>query len=217
MRDGRLIAEGGDEMMSRCLLYCALALAATTSASASPIWHPPHVATGSHTVWWDGASWDGPGQGVGALLGPMEWWGESGGPASVLLLAGTYSVDVLYEITALPHDNALLALPGGVMVPASAGPGWQTTVTAQTDWTPAYVDPMRGISWTGLAQPDQFVLFRSNAAYYLGIEDLAGTYGQDTDRDYNDLVVRLERVPEPVPVVLLLIGMMCWARLVVQQ
>jgi hypothetical protein len=215
------------------LLCASAANGSSLSGSSGAGWQLWSVANQDGTPYWDNASSDGAFKGVGYCLtgdgncgmappnpGAIPYWGKEGGafdPSFYWTSPGSSeSAALRIEIAGLSGSNEFgwydTSAPG-ILHPIFIGPD---SAGAATNFLPSAAfglylkadgNVFRTQSEAGSDAGNQhFAVFKQPGAgvYWLGLEDLPL---QRSDRDYNDMVVRIEATAAPEPATFLIMGM----------
>ena len=194
------------------------------------------AGTGS-AYWNGNTSSDGLGTGIGYYLtntgvydggsgpGVLPFWGNAGGTADIfgffwdggsstaalkLEVAGYSGSNVFgYEELGYWNTAKTVYTPGTntVLFDGSATQGASAVFTPTTDYV-FFLTSSEGTFYTDMFLDDStyqhFALFKqSEGVYWLGMEDLK----TGSDMDYNDMIVKISRVPEPTTMLLLGLGL----------
>jgi hypothetical protein len=196
-------------------------------------WRSWSSSTESGTPFWANASWDGGQQNVGYYLthtgafsastyefpGAIPYWGTAAGSfvkdfsftktsdhdlaALRIEIAGyaPYNEFGWYDVTDPTHLNPIFA--------GSDGSGASATFTPSALYGFYFRNQPGDIFYTESSKSQDpsfqhFAIFQQDpSAYWLGMEDLLSG---NTDKDYNDMVVKVQNVSVPEPATLLLLG-----------
>lgn len=184
----------------------------------------------------DQPSWDGPNYNIGyCLMGggncpvipgvttPLQYWGIGTANDPNYAFSDALPTTAMFElsVTAFDPEDTLYwydtSSSGTLHSLFNAGstPGSEITFTAPTDFGLALLSgngstyySQSALNPIGETSHQHFATFRdSSGSLYVGVEDLAGTGGLEKLGDYQDVVVKLNAVPEPGSIVLLAIGL----------
>ena len=210
-----------------------VAWADTISGTSGFGWQSGYGINQDSNPYWDNGSWDGGQKNIGYYLtktGAFSSWAAYEHPGAISYWGGvTGGADLNFYFLNTSNQSV------GAMRLELAGYadfnsfGWydhstgaKTQIFAKTDSpgatkvftpTPTYgfyliskENKLFETESTGTVDPlfQHFAVFQQDSLnYWLGIEDLLGS---NTDKDYNDMVVKVTNVPVPEPGTLLLLG-----------
>jgi len=210
-------------------LFTASAFADIISGSMGAAWQSAVNPDNDGTPFWDHSSWDSPSdaQNVGFYLngttgglsdppGNLPFWGIGNSADSSFFFQNTSAgndVTLKVEVAGLSGINEFgyyLIANSGILVPIFTGSDSPIT----TDYFAPEGDygfylKTNGNTWTTEVNGDHFAVFRESATpgaeiYWIGMEDLPL---MNSDRDYNDMIVKISAVPVPEPGILILLGL----------
>ena len=210
-------------------LFSASAFADTVTGFGG--WQGFGVTSESGPQFWANSSWDGEqknigyyltnsGGGAGAISdfpGPIPYYGIAVGSADTNFYFHKTSSgsNVVLKVEVAGYNNVnefgyyLLSAPG-TLISLLTGP---ESPPATNSFQPTgdygfYLKSGSGDTWKTGGTGEHFAVFQQSSTpmaeiYWIGMEDLPFS---NTDKDYNDMIVKVSQVPVPEPTTMLLLG-----------